>query len=59
MMYADALARSVKVSVPIAAIPPKGALGSAGACVLLRVRMRDGIELTAKRPPRACSVPLM
>lgn len=52
---ADAIARSVKVSVsvadgdfPIAAIPPKGTPGSAKARVLLRIRTPDGIELSAE-----------
>ena len=55
MTPADAIARSVKVGVsvadgdfPTAAIPPKGAPGSAKSRVLLRIRTPDGIELTAE-----------
>ncbi|MGI4795228.1 MAG: hypothetical protein ACRYG8_14385 [Janthinobacterium lividum] len=55
MIPADASARFIKVSVsiadgdfPIAAIPPKGAPGSAKARVLLRIRTPDGIELSAE-----------
>lgn len=48
-------ARSFKVTVPIqdsdfpiAAIPPKGAPGSAKGRVQLHIRTPDGIELTAE-----------
>jgi len=48
-------ARTTKISVPvadgdfpIAAIPPKGASGSAKAWISLRLRTPDGIELVAE-----------